>query len=572
MTLYPAPPALFPFLTAPSSPIDMIPTVRDPTGRGSRAWEILSRLTITEGESAGQPIGQNPPPWQPLFTRLVFGHTDQAGRRVLREIFVSIGKKNGKTTFASAIALTKLLLEEEQRDYVVLLAANRPQARISFDTMVSMIRADAELARRFEIVDHRHTIRYPKTSSRATAISADMASLVGFNPALAIVDELHLLGATPKGAKLINQIRTGSVARREPMLLSISTAPTERSEGVFEATMAKAKRVIAGEEIDHRFFAWLCSIPDGLDPTDPENWGWANPSLDYTVTLERLIANRASAESDPAALRAFDSQNLNILPDTSAGEGRWISTGEWDELADDTITLEALIDEAEQVYVGIDAGGLDDLSAVFVLGRAGDTYLGWSHQWLSRRGYEKRRRTNDYDGFIAAGHLTLFDGGAADIDGIAEVVRLAGAQSKLKLIGIDSYGATGLAEALKDCGAEVVSVPQSWRLTPSITWTERKVADGTLRHSGSTALRWNMQNAIVTRHGNAVSISKATVVGPGKIDGLAAMLTAIAALLAAPDGAGGLDSFLASPVFVGGAADDAGPQRHVVTPDWARSR
>ena len=98
------------------------------------------------------------------FTKLIFGHTDQGGFRVLREVFASIGKKSAKTAFAAAVAMTKLLLEEEQRDYVVLLAENRPQARIAFDSMVAMLRADEELARRFEIVDHRHTLRYPATN------------------------------------------------------------------------------------------------------------------------------------------------------------------------------------------------------------------------------------------------------------------------------------------------------------------------------------------------------------------------------------------------------------------------
>ena len=67
------------------------------------------------------------------------------------------------------------------------------------------------------------------------------------------------------------------------MLLSISTAPAERSAGIFQSTLAKARRVIAGEEMDPRFFAWLCEIPEHLDPEDPANWHWSNPSLGYTI-------------------------------------------------------------------------------------------------------------------------------------------------------------------------------------------------------------------------------------------------------------------------------------------------
>jgi phage terminase large subunit-like protein len=511
----------------------MIPVMPDPTGRGARAWEILSRLPITEGEHAGKRIGEHSPPWQRRLTILLFGHTDEEGHRLLREAFVCVAKKNGKSAFAAALALTKLLLNEEQREHVVCLAANRQQAHIAFDAMSAMVRADRALAQRFEIVEHRHVIKYAATSSRITALSAEMASIVGLNPSLAVVDELHLLGATPKGQKLVGQVRTGSVARKEPLLISISTAPVDRSEGIFESTYQKAKRVIAGEEQDPRFFPWLCEVPAHLDPEDPANWHWSNPSLGYTVTTERLMAELQSARSDPAALRDFRSQNLNVAPEASAGVDRWLSLAEWDAAADETLSLEAVLLESKYVYLGIDAGGLDDLSAVAVLGKATDgKLLLWTHQWLSQRGYEKRRRINAYDEFIACGELTIFDGGAADVAGITEVARSAGATGKLSLIGIDSYGATEIAEALHDCGGEVQAVPQGWKLTPAISWIDRRLADHTLRHSGSRLLRWNVGNSVLTRKGNALSISKETAVGAGKIDGVAAMLNAAAACLA----------------------------------------
>jgi phage terminase large subunit-like protein len=45
-------------------------------------------------------------------------------------------------------------------------------------------------------------------------------------------------------------------------------------------------------------------------------------------------------------------------------------------------------------------------------------------------------------------------------------------------------------------------------------------------------MRWNVANAVLERRGNAVSITKATAVGSGKIDGVAAMLNAAAACVA----------------------------------------
>ncbi len=532
---FPAPLPLFPLAEEPATALDMIPIVPDPTGRGRAAWEILSRLTITEGEFAGRRIGQHAPPWQKRLTMLLFGYVDEFGRRMLREAFICMSKKNGKTHYAAALALTKLLLDEEQREQVCVLAANRLQAHICFDAMTAMILADEKLRDRFEIVEYRNLIQYSATTSKVTAISAEMASVAGLNASLALVDELHLLGESPKGAKLVSQLRTGSVARREPLLISISTAPVDRAEGIFSSTYQKAQRVIAGKEIAPQFFAWICEVPAHLDPEDPANWHWSNPSLGYTLTEERLIAEMESARSDPEALRDFRSQNLNISPESSSSAGRWLALTEWDAAADVRLTLDRVLAESRWVYIGIDAGGLDDCSAIAVLGKTKDgKYLLWTHQWLSRRGYEKRKSVNSYDAFVEAQELTLFDGGAADIAAVAEIARKAG-RGNLSLIAIDSYGATELAESLNDCGAPVEGVPQGWKLTPAIGWIERRLADQTLKHNGTGILRWNVHNCVVTRSGNAVAISKSASVGPGKIDGVAALLNAVAACLASAE-------------------------------------
>ena len=517
----------------------MIPVTADPTGKGARAWSILSRLPLTEGEHSGRTFGQNAPPWQERLTRLLFGHTDQQGRRLLREAFINIAKENGKTAYAAALALTWLLLDGGQREHVVCLAATQKQARIAFDSMCAMIRADPGLSERFEIINSRNVIKYAKTNSHITVVAAELASLVGFNPSLIIVDELHLLGATPKGGKLVNQGRTAAIGRLEPLIVSISTAPLERSEGIFEGTLQKARRVISGEEIDPAFFAWLCETPKGLNPLDSANWFWTNPSLGYTIDLGRLQAAYAAAQSDPATLRDFRSQNLNIAPETSSGEGKWMAPEKWDAAADRTIALDVVISEAISIKVGIDKGGQDDLSAIVVLGRCnrgeGDHFLLWVHQWISRDGYEKRKSVIGYDGFVAAGDLTVVDRVTDDVPEMADVAAVAYASGKLSLIGIDSYCSPSLVKGLYDAGIPedlVQSVKQGGHLQPAIFFVEEELAKGTLKHNGSALMRLNIFNAVLTKRVNSVSISKSSAVGSDKIDGVAALLNAATAHLA----------------------------------------
>ena len=90
-----------------NGPLDTLPATEDPTGRGERALGHHGQVADHRGrEHAGKRIGENAPPWMPRLVKLIFGHVDQGGHRMLREVFVNIAKKNGKTSAAAALALT----------------------------------------------------------------------------------------------------------------------------------------------------------------------------------------------------------------------------------------------------------------------------------------------------------------------------------------------------------------------------------------------------------------------------------------------------------------------------------
>jgi phage terminase large subunit-like protein len=231
-------------------------------------------------------------------------------------------------------------------------------------------------------------------------------------------------------------------------------------------------------------------------------------------------------------------EGLSLVPPISSGEGKWMAPEKWDLGADRTISLEVVIKEAISIKVGIDKGGQDDLSAIAVLGRCnrgeGDHFLLWVHQWISRDGYEKRKNTIPYDDFVAEGGLTVVDRVTDDVPEMADVAALAYASGKLSLVGIDSYCSPSVVKGLVEAGIPediVQSVKQGGHLQPAIFFVEEVLATGRLQHNGPAVMRWNIFNAVLTRRGAAVSISKSSVVGSDKIDGVAALLNAAAAHL-----------------------------------------
>jgi phage terminase large subunit-like protein len=124
-----------------------------------------------------------------------------------------------------------------------------------------------------------------------------------------------------------------------------------------------------------------------------------------------------------------------------------------------------------------------------------------------------------------------------DIAGVVEIAQRIHGTGRLNAVGLDPYGVGAMVDALAEVGIEgterVVGVTQGWKLSGSIKTTERKLADGTLRHAGQRLMNWAVGNARVEPKGNAITITKQAS-GAAKIDPLMAAFNAVALMTANP--------------------------------------
>ena len=90
---------------------------------------------------------------------------------------------------------------------------------------------------------------------------------------------------------------------------------------------------------------------------------------------------------------------------------------------------------------------------------------------------------------------------------------------------IDEVGITGQDR--------IVGISQGRKLTGAVKTTERKLADGSLRHSGQGLMAWAVGNARVEPKGNAIIITKQAS-RSAKIDPLMAVFNAIALMSTNP--------------------------------------
>ncbi len=120
--------------------------------------------------------------WQKAAVSVMFGIVEEDGTRVFREVFIVIGRKNGKTLFASAVIAYMAYLDGEYGAKIYCLAPKLEQANIVYDNFYQMIKKEPELSdlskkRRSDIY-----IEESNTAIKPLAFNAKKSD--GFNPHL----------------------------------------------------------------------------------------------------------------------------------------------------------------------------------------------------------------------------------------------------------------------------------------------------------------------------------------------------------------------------------------------------
>jgi phage terminase large subunit-like protein len=200
-------------VTAP--PLDLR---RLPKRGGSRAIAFVERyITVPKGTGARRRLKLRP--WQ---RQIVRGVLDEPRPR---QALVSIPAGNGKSTLAAALGLYGLLADRVEGAQVICVASDERQARIILNTARRMVELDPALYARVQIFkDH---LLEPHSDSTLFALPADPGALQGWDPSLAVVDELHVVTDDTFEAMAA---RAGK--REHSLLLAISTPPKVGDDGV----------------------------------------------------------------------------------------------------------------------------------------------------------------------------------------------------------------------------------------------------------------------------------------------------------------------------------------------------
>lgn len=518
--------------------------------QADRAVAIFNKLRLPDvpgtpalAEAAGD--------WFRDIVGALHGSVDRETReRMIREIFLLAPKKSSKTSYAAALMVTTLLMNERPRAEFLLIAPTVSLAHIAFSQALGMIDKDLDgfLPKRMHVQEHLRKITDRRTKATLEIKAFDTSVLTGVKPTGVLLDELHEIARNPAAERIIGQLRGGLLPNPEGFLVFITTQSDEPPRGAFRSELAVARGVRDGT-VQGAILPVLYEFPDDIardrsDPPawqNPDLWWMVTPNRDRSVTIKRLEEEwvRAKLKGQGEVAR-WASQHLNIEIGLALRSDRWVGADYWRQAVDPTLTLDSLLDRSEVVVLGVDGGGLDDLLGLAVLGRDKETrqWLLWSQAWANPSVLERRKsEVSALNDFERDGELVLCREFGEDIAGVVRIAERVDREGLLHAVGLDPYGVGAIVDALAEVGIEgadrVVGISQGWKLSGAIKTMERKLADGTLRHCGQGLMSWAVGNARVEPKGNAITIAKQAS-GNAKIDPLMAAFNAIALMATNP--------------------------------------
>jgi phage terminase large subunit-like protein len=539
-------------IVAGESLIPFLPMFPDQAEEGLRIFGELRAVDVADGSLT---LGQISRRWILDLVAAIFGSYDpETGRRLIREIFLLISKKNGKSTDAAGIMLTALLLNWRQSGEMGILAPTIEVANNAWRPARDAIRADEELSDLLQVQDHVRTITHRETGATLQVVAADSEAVAGKKWIVTLVDELWLFGKRPTAAKMLLEATGGMASRPEGFVMYSSTQSDEPPAGVFQQKLQYARDVRDGKVHDPAFLPVLYEFPRHMVESgaarDPKNFCITNPNLGASVDEEFLRRGMAQAENDgQQAVRDFLAKHLNVEIGLNLRSDRWTGAEFWEQQARTGLTLAEVLDRSEVATVGIDGGGLDDLLGLAVLGRERGTgeWLLWNHAWAHPIAIERRQsEESKYRDFEKDGDLTIIEALPGDVSEVAAVVAQVLASGLLASVGMDPEKTHKIMfQALVDLGVDeklCFGISQGWKLVGAISVAERKLAEKKMVHGGTRLMNWSVGNAKVEPRGNASLITKQAS-GTAKIDPLMATFNAVALMALNPTAAGARKSF-----------------------------
>jgi len=478
--------------------------------RGERVCAFIETYCfVPEGDLIGQLMRLAP--FQRRFILAIYDNPS-----VTHSAYLSIARKNGKTSLIAAILLAHLAGPEAiQNSQIVSGARSKEQAAVIFELARKMVELSPKLCTVVRVQPSGKRLIGLRRNVLFRALAAEGKTAHGLSPVLAILDEVgQVEGPTDK---FVSAITSAQGAYTNPLLIAISTqAPTDAD---MFSTWIDAQSAAP----DPQVVCHVYSAPEECAMDDEAGWAAANPGMGVFRSRADIQKQAKAAIEMPANEPEFRNLILNQRVESGSpfvSRSVWLANGEAPGEMD-----------GRKVWAGLDLSSVNDLTALIAVDETGGVHSAF---WLPAEGLSEKARKDrvPYDLWARQGYLNTTPGRAIEYEFVAEYLRGLFDRCDVQALGFDRALMAFLRPWLVKAGFSEQEMEKfipfgqgTLSMTPALRELEVKLLNVQLRHGAHPVLNMCSHNAVVVGDSGARKFDKQKA--RGRIDGMVSLAMAV---------------------------------------------
>ncbi|HHK5532786.1 TPA: terminase large subunit [Bacillus mobilis] len=406
--------------------------------------------------------------WEMFVFANMYGwyHKNEKGKtvRVIRESYVQVPKKNGKTIIAAGALLYAMYGELELGADCYCAASDYEQAQNAAEPIAQAIENSEPLARHTQIYKgvngtvsgamYRYSINGIAYQNKFKVLTKNTKGLEGKNPYFVLNDELH----AQENMDMYDNLKSAQISREQPIMLNISTAGKGASS-VGMRVYKYAKLVLENDDDDSLFVA-IWEPNKNYDWENRKVWEMVNPNIGVSVTMEQLEIEFKKAKQSAHSKAEFLSKHLNVFVN---GADNYF---EHDQVQH--VLVENLGDLTGEIcYLGLDLSKTTDLTCVSLNfpshDEEGRSIIKVKQMYFlpnENIDFKEKEDNVPYTDMVERGFATFCDGKMIDQDQVMEYIVECMNLYDVQQINYDPAMSQKLIEKLENLGLECIAVNQ----------------------------------------------------------------------------------------------------------------
>ena len=460
--------------------------------------------------------------WEKALISTMFGIVDEEGYRVFWEVAAFFGRKNGKTLLAGGIAAYIAYAAGDFGSEIYFVAPKLDQTDLVYNAFMFTVENTPALN---AITKQRKSDLYIKsTNTTIKRLAFNAKKSDGFNPMLVVADEVAAWPAA-QGKKQYEVLTGGDIARKEPMMLAISSGGYV-NDGPYDELIGRGTKWLLGSSDETHLLPVFYMIDDPHKWDDINELRKSMPQLGRSIPVEKICSKIATAKVSLSAKAEFLAKYCNVKQSISQA---WLPALTVEAASGPEIRLE---DFARCYCVGgIDLSRTTDLTACCVIiEKNGELYIVARFFMPSAKLEESIARDGlPYDIYVQRGLLQLSGENFVDYKDCFAWFRDLIERYKLYplKVGYDRYSAQYLVQDMQNYGFHMDSVFQGFNLTPILNEFDGHLRDGKVHIGDNDLLKIHLLNSALKKDAQTERVRLVKLKATEHVDGTAAILDAM---------------------------------------------